>query len=64
MAKPTDDDQQAEDLATFLKNKKYNAGFFHAGMKPEDKTAVQDAFMSSKVPIVSIQPSAAAKHRR
>ncbi|KAH6691338.1 P-loop containing nucleoside triphosphate hydrolase protein [Plectosphaerella plurivora] len=44
--------KQAEDLANFLKTKKYNAGFFHAGMKPEDKTAVQDNFMSSKIPIV------------
>ncbi|KAH7368749.1 P-loop containing nucleoside triphosphate hydrolase protein [Plectosphaerella cucumerina] len=44
--------KQAEDLATFLKSKKYNAGFFHAGMKPEEKTAVQDDFMSSKIPIV------------
>lgn len=47
--------QQAEDLASFLNRNKLKAQSFHAGMKPEDKTRVQDDFMASKIPIVSLR---------
>ncbi|KAG9729297.1 ATP-dependent DNA helicase, partial [Aureobasidium melanogenum] len=44
--------QQAEDLCKVLRQKSFNAAFYHAGMKVEEKTAVQDSFMADKIRIV------------
>ncbi|KEQ62728.1 ATP-dependent DNA helicase [Aureobasidium melanogenum CBS 110374] len=44
--------QQAEDLCKKLRQKSFNAAFYHAGMKVEEKTAVQDSFMADKIRIV------------
>ncbi|KAK8044152.1 hypothetical protein PG993_004176 [Apiospora rasikravindrae] len=44
--------RQAEELATTLRGKGHNAEAFHAGMKVEEKTSIQDRFMASKVRIV------------
>jgi RecQ family ATP-dependent DNA helicase len=44
--------QQAEDLCKTLRSKNYKAAFYHAGMKVEEKTDVQDSFMASKIRIV------------
>ncbi|KAG9680306.1 ATP-dependent DNA helicase, partial [Aureobasidium melanogenum] len=44
--------QQAEDLCKVLRSKSFNAAFYHAGMKVEEKTAVQDNFMADKIRIV------------
>ncbi|KAK6007705.1 hypothetical protein QM012_004519 [Aureobasidium pullulans] len=44
--------QQAEDLCKVLRQKSFNAAFYHAGMKVEEKTAVQDNFMADKIRIV------------
>ncbi|KAG9669204.1 ATP-dependent DNA helicase, partial [Aureobasidium melanogenum] len=44
--------QQAEDLCKALRQKSFNAAFYHAGMKVEEKTAVQDSFMADKIRIV------------
>lgn len=44
--------QEADELATKLRNHNFKAVAFHAGMKVEDKTRVQDDFMSNRVRIV------------
>lgn len=44
--------QQAEDLCKTLRSKKFNAAFYHAGMKVDEKTAVQDSFMAGQIRIV------------
>ncbi|EEY21564.1 ATP-dependent DNA helicase recQ [Verticillium alfalfae VaMs.102] len=44
--------RQAEDLALDLKKQGFKVQAFHAGMKTEEKTRIQDAFMASKVDIV------------
>ncbi|OIW32908.1 ATP-dependent DNA helicase [Coniochaeta ligniaria NRRL 30616] len=44
--------QQAVTMASDLKKQKFNASAFHAGMKVEQKTQVQDDFMANKVDIV------------
>ncbi|KAI4721731.1 ATP-dependent DNA helicase [Aureobasidium sp. EXF-10727] len=44
--------QQAEDLCKTLRQKSFNAAFYHAGMKVEEKTAVQDSFMADEIRIV------------
>ncbi|KAK8069916.1 hypothetical protein PG994_006532 [Apiospora phragmitis] len=44
--------RQAEELAATLRGKGHNAEAFHAGMKAEQKTLIQDRFMASKVRIV------------
>ncbi|KAK8115719.1 ATP-dependent DNA helicase Q-like 3 [Apiospora sp. TS-2023a] len=44
--------RQAEELAATLKAKGHSAAAFHAGMKVEEKTSIQDRFMASKVRIV------------
>lgn len=44
--------KQAEDLASYLRAKGFNAAHFHAGMKTDEKIWVQDQFMASKIPIV------------
>ncbi|ROT38924.1 ATP-dependent DNA helicase [Sodiomyces alkalinus F11] len=45
--------KQAEEVAWFLRTvKKFKAEAFHAGMKPEVKTRVQDQFMASEIDIV------------
>lgn len=44
--------RQAEDLAHDLNKHGFSAKAFHAGLKTEEKTRVQDEFMASKVPIV------------
>jgi RecQ family ATP-dependent DNA helicase len=44
--------QQAEDMCKALRSKSFNAAFYHAGMKVEEKTAVQDRFMADGIRIV------------
>ncbi|KAK1756332.1 P-loop containing nucleoside triphosphate hydrolase protein [Echria macrotheca] len=44
--------QQAVNNAKALKKQGFNAAPFHAGMKTEEKQAIQDDFMSSKIEIV------------
>ncbi|KAK7991247.1 ATP-dependent DNA helicase Q-like 3 [Apiospora saccharicola] len=44
--------RQAEELAATLKAQGHSAAAFHAGMKVEEKTSIQDRFMASKVRIV------------
>lgn len=44
--------KQTEDLASQLRKSGFIAMSFHAGMKTEDKTRVQDEFMASRIPIV------------
>ncbi|CRK23693.1 hypothetical protein BN1723_013084 [Verticillium longisporum] len=44
--------RQAEDLALELRKQGFKVQAFHAGMKTEEKTRIQDAFMASKVDIV------------
>ncbi|KAK6854151.1 hypothetical protein PG995_009244 [Apiospora arundinis] len=44
--------RQAEELAAKLKAAGHSAEAFHAGMKAEEKSAIQDKFMASKVRIV------------
>ncbi|CAK4034757.1 ATP-dependent DNA helicase [Lecanosticta acicola] len=44
--------QQAEELAQRLINLNFNAAYFHAGMKNEDKVLVQERFMASDDGIV------------
>jgi RecQ family ATP-dependent DNA helicase len=44
--------QQAEDICKVLRSKAFNAAYYHAGMKVEEKTAVQDSFMADEVRIV------------
>ncbi|KUI64535.1 ATP-dependent DNA helicase RecQ [Cytospora mali] len=44
--------KESEDLAERLRYHKFNATAFHAGMKVEAKTQVQDDFMANKVDIV------------
>ena len=43
----------AEDMAKFLKQHGYHARAYHAGMKQEDRDAVQDSFMASDQMIVA-----------
>lgn len=44
--------KDSEELASQLKRAKFNASAFHAGMKVEDKTRIQDDFMANRVEIV------------
>ncbi|KAI0133883.1 ATP-dependent DNA helicase recQ [Xylariales sp. AK1849] len=44
--------KQAEALAADLAKEGFKATAFHAGMRTEQKTKIQDDFMSSKIPIV------------
>lgn len=44
--------KEAEELAARLKRANFNAAAFHAGMKVEDKTKIQDDFMADRVEIV------------
>jgi RecQ family ATP-dependent DNA helicase len=44
--------QQAEDICKVLRSKAFNAAYYHAGMKVEEKTAVQDSFMADEIRIV------------
>ncbi|KAI1341125.1 ATP-dependent DNA helicase recQ [Xylariaceae sp. FL0016] len=44
--------KQAEEVAERLHSHGFNVGAFHAGLKTEQKTAVQDAFMAGKTNIV------------
>ncbi|KAH8900418.1 ATP-dependent DNA helicase recQ [Thozetella sp. PMI_491] len=44
--------QQAERLAKDLVKQGFDAAAFHAGMKPEEKSKIQDDFMASKIRIV------------
>jgi hypothetical protein len=41
-------------LAEHLTKKGFPAAFFHAGMKVEEKKAIQDEFMSSKIQTVRL----------
>lgn len=43
----------AEEMADFLRRNGHHARAYHAGMKPEDRDAVQDAFMDSDQMIVT-----------
>ncbi len=51
--------EQAETHAKVLIGKGFNAAAFHAGMKLEDKTRIQNAFMASSIPIVRLHHSLA-----
>ncbi|MBI2421242.1 MAG: RecQ family ATP-dependent DNA helicase [Candidatus Hydrogenedentes bacterium] len=42
----------AEIVAAFLARNGFPAAAYHAGMKPEDRDAVQEAFMSGRTPII------------
>jgi ATP-dependent DNA helicase RecQ len=42
----------AEDVTAFLRKNGLNATAYHAGMKPEDRNAVQDAFMKAPDAII------------
>ncbi len=44
--------KQAEHLAADLRKQGFAAAAFHAGLKTDEKTKIQDEFMSSKIPIV------------
>ncbi|KAI4808855.1 ATP-dependent DNA helicase, partial [Aureobasidium sp. EXF-8846] len=44
--------QQAEDICKVLRSKAFNAAYYHAGMKVEEKIAVQDSFMADEIRIV------------
>jgi hypothetical protein len=44
--------KQAESLASDLRDQGFQATAFHAGLKTEQKTKIQDQFMASKIPIV------------
>lgn len=44
--------QESEDLAQELRAQKFDATAFHAGMKVEQKTKVQDDFMANRVKVV------------
>lgn len=44
--------KEADDLALQLKREAFNVASFHAGMKVEDKTRIQDDFMANRVEIV------------
>ncbi|KAI5200943.1 DNA repair protein [Aureobasidium subglaciale] len=44
--------QQAEELCKTLRKHSFNAAFYHAGMKVEEKAAVQDSFMADEIRIV------------
>ncbi|CAN8097528.1 unnamed protein product [Discula destructiva] len=44
--------KEAEELASQLREQKFNAAAFHAGMKVEDKTKIQDDFMANRVETV------------
>lgn len=44
--------KQAESMASDLAEQGFQAVFFHAGLKTERKTEIQDAFMNSKIRIV------------
>jgi superfamily II DNA helicase RecQ len=49
--------QQAESLAEDLRAKRFNAVAFHAGLKAEIKSQIQDDFMASKTDIASTYKS-------
>jgi ATP-dependent DNA helicase RecQ len=42
----------AEEVAGFLATNGINATAYHAGLKPEDRTAIQDAFMNSASSVI------------
>ncbi|THZ63133.1 ATP-dependent DNA helicase [Aureobasidium pullulans] len=44
--------KQAEILCKTLRQKSFDAAYYHAGMKVEEKMAVQDSFMASEIRIV------------
>ncbi|THW26899.1 ATP-dependent DNA helicase [Aureobasidium pullulans] len=44
--------KQAETLCKTLRQKSFDAAYYHAGMKVEEKMAVQDSFMASEIRIV------------
>lgn len=44
--------QEAEDLAAKLRQQRFDAAAFHAGLKVEDKTKTQDDFMANRVQII------------
>ncbi|THW21097.1 ATP-dependent DNA helicase [Aureobasidium pullulans] len=44
--------KQAENLCKTLRQKSFDAAYYHAGMKVEEKMAVQDSFMASEIRIV------------
>ncbi|KAI5364055.1 putative helicase, P-loop containing nucleoside triphosphate hydrolase [Septoria linicola] len=44
--------KQTEELAVRLRQRKFKAEAFHAGMKAEDKTAIQEKFMASSELII------------
>ncbi|MGN6370640.1 MAG: RecQ family ATP-dependent DNA helicase [Phycisphaerae bacterium] len=45
--------QATEDLAKSLSDNNLPAAFYHGGMKPPDRTAVQDAFMSNQINLIT-----------
>jgi len=44
--------KKVERATNALRQSGVPAGMYHAGLSPQDRTAVQDAFMSGKVPVV------------
>ncbi|THX89374.1 ATP-dependent DNA helicase [Aureobasidium pullulans] len=44
--------KQAEVLCKTLRQKSFDAAYYHAGMKVEEKMAIQDSFMASEIRIV------------
>ena len=44
---------QSEEVATFLANKGFEAGYFHAGLPPETKKNVQQSFIEGRLRVIS-----------
>ena len=42
-----------EEVAEMLKDEGYSAGFFHAGLEPEEKRAVLEDFLAGKIQIIT-----------